>query len=284
MNQFYSDLLQKTTVNDTLSSAVSNLFLRSFFLSLGLILLNTHTISAQKPELPLHPDLKNNSKKMKVKLGPKYLNSTFAIKIGDYKMARRKIKRKYADEDKFMGVPMENSQLATFSTILTSKNKDTAYIDVASNITKKETHEIMLFNFFVVREYELIEDSNFSSVFITTSLDKEAHWLLVLSSTGEYEFSASDTYLIKGRTYITAKAIKTEPFGSIMQSSARGIEFYLDNKPLGAFQYTSGGGMGYKQYVWISDQATPEQELALTAAFAAILELMKGARVHYFEN
>jgi hypothetical protein len=167
---------------------------------------------------------------------------------------------------------------------LTSKTKDTAYIDAASNITKKETHEIILFNFFVVREYELLEDSNFSSVFISTSLDKEDHWLLVLSSTGDYTFSASDTYLINGRTYITAKAIKTEPFGSIMQSSAQGIEFYLDNEPLGAFQYTSGGGMGYKQYVWISDQATPQQELVLTAAFATIAELMQGARVHYFEN
>ena len=220
---------------------------------------------------------------MKVKLGAKYMNGTFGIKIGDYKMARSKIKREYADEDKFLGIPMENSHLSTFSTFLTSKTKDTAYIDVARNITKKETSEILLFNFFVVREYELLEDSNFSSVFIHTSLDKDAHWLLVLSSTGDYQFSASDTYLTNGETYITTKAIKTEPFGSIMQSSAQGIEFYLDNKPLGAFQYTSGGGMGYKQYVWISDQATPQQKLVLTAAFAAIIELMQGGRVYYFD-
>lgn len=284
MNQFYNNMVEKTNGDKTPASGASKLFLYSLILSLGLILLNTNTISAQKPELPLHTDLKNTSKKMKVKLGPKYFNSTFGIRIGDYKMARVKIKREYAKENKFMGVPMENSQLSTFSTILTSKTKDTAYIDVASNITKKETQEIMLFNFFVVREYELLEDTNFSSVFITTSLDKEANWLLVLSSTGDYVFSASDTYLIKGRTYITAKAIKTEPFGSIIQSSVQAIEFYLDNKPLGAFQYTSGGGMGYKQYVWISDQATPQQELVLTAAFAAIVELMQGARVHYFEN
>lgn len=274
----------KRTGDLTLSPGASKLFLYSLILSLGLILLNTNTLSAQKPELPLHPDLKNTSKKMKVKLGAKYLNSTFGMKIGDYKMARGKIKREYAKEDKFMGVPMENSQISTFSTILTSNTKDTAYIDVASNITKKETQEIMLFNFFVVREYELLEDTNFSSVFISTSLEKESPWLLVTSSTGDYTFSASDTYLINEKTYITTKAIKTEPFGSIMQSSAQGIEFYLDNKPLGAFQYTSGGGMGYKQYVWISDQATPQQELVLTAAFAAILELMQGARVHYFEN
>ena len=210
-------------------------------------------------------------------------NKTRGIKIGDYTMARSKIKREYADDDKFLGIPMENSNLSTFSTILTSKTNDTAFIDVARNITKKETSEILLFNFFVAREYELLEDSSFSSVFINTNLDKDEHWLLVLSTSGGYWFSASDTYLTNGKTYITVKALETEPFGSIVKSSTQGIELYLDEKPIAACQYQSGGVMGYKQYAWISDRATPQQKLVITGAFAAILELMEGGRMYYFD-
>jgi hypothetical protein len=283
MIPFFRKIRKKMADDYTIFSEASKLLKFSIIFSLTLMISFVDTLSAQKLELPLHGDLKNASEKMKVKLGAKYMNGTFGIKIGDYKMARSKIKRKYADEDKFLGIPMENSHLSTFSTFLTSKTKDTAYIDVARNITKKETSEILLFNFFVVREYELLEDSSFSSVFIHTSLDKDEHWLLVLSTTGGYGYTASDTYLTNGETYITVKALASEPFGSILQSSAEGVEFYLNDKPIAAFQYASGGGMGYKQYVWISDQATPQQKLVLTATFAAILELMQGARVYYFD-
>lgn len=68
-----------------------------------------------------------------------------------------------------------------------------------------------------------------------------------------------------------------------MQSAAQGVEFYLHDKPIAAFQYTSGGGMGYKRYAWIANDATPQQKLVLTAAFAAIVELMDGGLVSYFD-
>lgn len=283
MLPFYLNMRKAIANDHAFFSSACKAFILSIILPLTLMLSFVGTLSAQNHELPLHEDLKNASEKMKIKLGPKYMNGTFGIKIGDYKMARTKIKRDYSDTDKFLGIPMENSHASTFSTFLTSKAKDTAYIDVARNITKKETHEILLFNFFVVREYELLEDSDFSSVFIHTYLDRDEHWLLVLSSSGGYAYSASDTYLTNGEVIITAKALETEPFGSILQSSAKGLEFYLHDKPIAAFQYESGGGMGYKQYVWISDKSTPQQKLVLTAAFAAILELMEGGRVYYFD-
>ena len=253
-----------------------------YVLLIFLVISCAHTVSAQKPELPLHEDLKNASEKMRVRMGVKPANKTFGIKVGDFIMARSQIKRKYDDGDKFLGVPMNNSHLSSFSTFLTSKANDTAYIDVARNITKSETNEIILFNYFVVREYELLEDSNFSSVFINTNLDKDDNWLLVLSASG-YWFPVSDTYLTNGKSTITVKALQTEPFGSILKTASQGIELYLYDEPIAALQYRAGGGFGYKQYAWISDQATTQQKLVIAAAFAAILELMQGGKVYYFD-
>lgn len=283
MPPFYRHMRKKMTDDYMLLSDAGKLFISSCILSLTLMISCVDTLSAQNPELPLSENLKKSSEKMKVKLAAKYMNGTFGIKIGDYKMARTKIKRDYSEADKFLGIPMENSHSSTFSTFLTSKAKDTAYIDVARNTTKKETHEILLFNFFVIREYELLEDSDFSSIFIHTNLDSEEHWLLVLSTSGGYGYSAKNTYLTNGEVIITAKALASEPFGSIMQSAAQGVEFYLHDKPIAAFQYQSGGGMGYKQYAWIANDATPQQKLVITAAFAAILELMEGGRTYYFD-
>jgi len=136
----------------------------------------------------------------------------------------------------------------------------------------------------VAREYELLEDSYAASVIINTSLDKNDHWLLLLSTTGGYGFSAKESTLTNGKDHITMKVLESAPFGSIMKSPARGIELYLNDQPIGAFQYQSGGGMGYKQYVWIADQATAHQKLIMMASFAAILELLQGGRVYYFDE
>lgn len=95
MPPLYRHMKKIMAVDYSFSSAAVRLFISSCILSLTLMISCVDTLSAQKPELPLDADLKKSSQKMKIKIGPKYLNSTFGIKIGDYKMARGKIKRGY---------------------------------------------------------------------------------------------------------------------------------------------------------------------------------------------
>ena len=90
----------------TIFSESSKLFKFCIILSLSLMISFVDTLSAQKPELPLHVNLKNSSEKMNIRMVSKPRNKTFRIKIGDYTMARAKIKREYTDNDKFLGIPI----------------------------------------------------------------------------------------------------------------------------------------------------------------------------------
>ena len=257
----------------------------SFIISVGLCLsilaIAPNSLAAQNLQLPLNEGLKTSSEKLKVKLGASYLGSTFKIKIGDYTMDRAKKKNDYSVKEKNSKPVVDNSYNSSFSTVLTSHSNDTVFIEVEESTKKKEIFEKELFDFFTLREYELLEDSYAAAAFLKTNRRTDEQWVLLLTRTTSNHFSAKQTILTNGTDRITFKYLESEPAESIWKSNSEGIELYLNNMPLAALRYK---GNGYRQYVWVSNEATNQQKLIVLGSMAAVLELLDGARWFSFEE
>ena len=239
------------------------------------------SLFAQNQDLPLSEQLLSSSERMKVKLGASYLGSTFKIKAGSYTLNRAKRKNDYSDKEKSSGV-IDNSYTSSFTTQLIAPSKDTVYVEVEEGVNKKEVSEKLLFDFFTLREYELLEDSYAATVLLRTSRDREEQWLLLLSRGSGNNFLAAETTMTNGKDRITLKFLKSDTKESMWKSAAEGIEFYLNEQSLGAFQYKSVG-MGYKQYVWVSNETTEHQKLLVVASSTVLIELLHGGRGYGFE-
>lgn len=238
---------------------------------------------SQAKEIPLEQEFLVNSEKLRVKVGASTLSSTFSIKIGSYKMKKVAKKKSFDPDSKFMGIPIENSYTSTFSATLVGEKGGTVWIEAAQNINRKELFALEINRYMSLGQDSLISDSNVSSVFINSSEQKEDQWLLLMSKIeGTNAFSVKELSLRNQSQKITFVITDTEPFGSILKEASKGIECSLDGEPIAAFQYKTGGGFGYKQIVWISNENSKHMKMILTAAFASILQLMEGGLVYYF--
>jgi len=238
---------------------------------------------AQVREVPFETELLENSKKMTVKIGNMTPRKTYNIRFGAYTLTKSSIKNEYDEDSKFLGIPIENNLTKTFYTTLLNKKGDTVWIDAAQNINLKESHATQINDYISLGEYELITDTNVSSVILNTSLNKDDYWLLLMSKTeGTYEISLKHFSLSNGTNTLEAKIKETEAYGSFLKEPSRGIEFFFEGKSVGGMQYKTGGGLGYKQFVWISEKADKQMQLLIAGACASILQLTEGALAYYF--
>jgi hypothetical protein len=256
---------------------------KDFVYPLLILLLFPVFLSSQVKEIPIEKALASNAEKVKVKLGAAVLNKTFPIKIGSFEMKKVPRKKSFDPDSKFMGIPVENNYTSTFATTMVDKKGGTIWIEAAQNINSEEVFALELNRYITIGQDSLISDSNISSVFINTSEQKEDQWLLLMSKTeGTYEFPIKNMSLRNRSQKITFAIKDTEPYGSIISESSKGIECYLDGNPIAALQYKTGGGFGSKQIAWISNDNSKHLKMIVTAAFASILQLTEGGMVYYF--
>jgi len=223
------------------------------FLFVVLLLINVQEIKAQKDEIPLEPKLDQQSERLLIKIGMISKTKPAKLKFGDF--ATTDIK----------GVSVKESDRTEldFSFIVVNKKGDSAFVEGVKNVSKAAdpTEKDM-------------------SVYITTSIDQDDLWVLLMTKTpGTNEFSLKNIFLTNGDDEITFNQVIGEQKGNFAETAPKGVQAFIDENPIGAMQYYSGGSFSYKKYIWISNQFDPQMQLVIAAVFSSMLEISG-----YFED
>ena len=226
--------------------------LLTIFLSLSLtVLFNTH-ISAQKDQIPIEPSLDQHSERQLIKIGMITASKPAKLKFGVFSSDNRKGGSTAKDE---------NNKPLLFSFDLLNASGEKASIEGATNINIKEGST----------EVEIKGDV---SIYITTSIDQDDLWVLLMAKTPETkEFSLKNIFLTNGTDEITFKNSIGEPTGKSEVTAPKGIIAYINGNPLGAMQYYSGGSFSYKKFIWISKSMDEQLQLVTAAVFSSMLEV-----------
>lgn len=211
-----------------------------------------HPVNAQKGEIPLGTKLQQ-SEKLLIKIGMTSKSKPAKLKFGEY--ATVNLKGRSTKED-------GKTQLE-FSFVVINKKGDSAFVEAANNSTKPEDHT-----------------SKDLSVYITTNIDQEDMWILLMTKTPDKnEFSLENIYLTNGTDEINFENIVGDPTGKSMETAPRGIEALLNGNSIGAMQYYSGGSFSYKKYIWISEEVDDQTKLVVASIFSSMMEI-----ADYFEG
>ena len=224
----------------------------SFFLSVSLSVLGITDLIAQKDQIPIEAALDQNSERQLIKIGMITANKPAKLKFGAFNSDNRKGVSTAKDE---------NNNALLFSFDLFNSSKEMASIEAASNLENKEA----------TSNDELRADV---SVYITTTIDKEDLWVLLIARTPETKsFSLKNIFLTNGTDEITFKNTRGEPTGKSEATAPKGIVAYINGNPIGAMQYYSGGSFSYKKFIWISETVDEQLQLVTAAVFSSMLEI-----------
>lgn len=207
---------------------------------------------AQKDQIPLEPLLENASERQLIKIGM----------ITEAKPAKLKFGRFSTDNRKGLSTTQgDDSSDLLFSFDLKSINGDLAKIEASGNTETKQTSKESL-------------NENDVSVYITTSLDQDDLWVLLISKTAESkDLSLKNIFLTNGNEEITFKHVLGTPTNKTEVTAPKGIEAFIDDYPIAAMQYYSGGSFSYKKFIWISEKSEPQLQLVMASVFSAMLEI-----------
>lgn len=209
-------------------------------------------LQAQKDQIPLDPVLEKASERQLIKIGMITESKPAKLKFGKYSTDNRKgVSQKEGDD------PTE----LLFSFDLKNNKGDLAKIEAAGN---KEASNSS-------KETEGLNDI---SVYITSSLDQEDLWVLLITKPGDgSDLSLKNIFLTNGEEEIEFKNVMGTPTNKSENTAPKGIEAFIDDYPIGAMQYYSGGSFSYKKFIWISDKTQPQIQLVLAAVFSSLLEV-----------
>lgn len=224
----------------------------SIFLSISLTVLGLIDLNAQKDQIPIEASLDQHSERQLIKIGMITANKPAKLKFGTFNSDNRKGASTAKDE---------NNKALLFSFDLFNSSGEKAVIEGATNIQKKEDSS----------DAELKTDV---SIYITTSIDQDDLWVLLMAKTPETkEFSLKNVFLTNGTDEITFNNSIGEPTGKSEATAPKGIIAYINGNPLGAMQYYSGGSFSYKKFIWISGSMDEQLQLVTAAVFSSMLEV-----------
>lgn len=226
--------------------------LLTIFLSLSLTLLVITDIRAQKGQIPIESSLDQHSERQLIKIGMITSSKPAKLKFGVFSSDNRK-----GDS----AAKEENNKPLLFSFDLLNASGEKASIEAATNIENKEASTD-------------VEKKGDLSIYITTSIDQDDLWVLLMAKTPETkEFSLKNIFLTNGTDEITFKNVIGEPTGKSEVTAPKGITAYINGNPLGAMQYYSGGSFSYKKFIWISKTMDEQLQLVTAAVFSSMLEV-----------
>ena len=209
-------------------------------------------LSAQKDQIPIESSLDQHSERQLIKIGMITASKPAKLKFGVFSSDNRKGQSTAKDE---------NNKPLLFSFDLLNSSGEKASIEAATNVEKKEA----------TTEVEIKGDV---SIYITTSIDQDDLWVLLMAKTPETkQFSLKNIFLTNGNDEITFKNSIGEPTGKSEVTAPKGIIAYINGNPLGAMQYYSGGSFSYKKFIWISKSMDEQLQLVTAAVFSSMLEL-----------
>jgi len=207
---------------------------------------------AQKDQIFIDASLDQNSERQLIKIGMITANKPAKLKFGTFSSDNRKGASTAKDE---------NNNALLFSFDLLNSAKETASIEAATNIENKAA----------ASDDELRADA---SIYITTTIDKEDLWVLLIARTPEAKaFSLKNIFLTNGTDEITFKNTTGEPTGKSEVTAPKGIIAMINGNPIGAMQYYSGGSFSYKKFVWISETIDEQLQLVTASVFSSMLEM-----------
>ena len=221
------------------------------FLMVFLMILTgpTALLFGQKDQIPLEPILEQSSERQLIKNGMITAAKPAKLKFGAFSNDNRKGKSTTTGDD-----PVE----LLFSFDLLDGKGNLATIEASGN---KETSK------------ESAEENDIS-VYISTSLEEDDLWVLLISKTdNNKELSLKDIFLTNGTEEITFNHVIGIPTNKSEATAPKGIEAFIDDYPIGAMQYYSGGSFSYKKFIWISEKTEPQLQLVMAAVFASMLEI-----------
>ena len=224
-----------------------------FLIALPMILLNPYIqLFAQKDQIPLESKLEQASERQLIKIGMISASKPAKLKFGNFSTDNRKgISTTQGDDA---------SQLL-FSFDLQNTKGDLAKVEASGNKENLKTEKES-------------QAQNDISVYITTSLDQDDLWVLLIGKNNESkELSLKDIFLTNGNEEITFKHVIGTPTNKSEVTAPKGIEAFIDDYPIAAMQYYSGGSFSYKKFIWISEQSEPQLQLVMAAVFSAMLEV-----------
>ena len=221
-------------------------YLVNLFFYMLILSPNLHQVNAQKGEIPVGTKLQQ-SEKLLVKIGMTSKNKPAKLKFGYYATVDLKGESTKADG---------KTKLA-FSFTLINKKGDSAFVEAANNSTKSEDGA-----------------SKDLSVYITTNIDQEDLWVLLMTKTPDKnEFSIENMFLTNGIDEINFENIIGEQMGKSIETAPKGIEALLNGNAIGAMQYYSGGSFSYKKFIWISEEFDDQTKLIVASLFSSMMEI-----------
>ena len=230
----------------------------SIILLYTILLASPVLLQAQKDQIPLEPQLEKGSERQLIKIGMITESKPAKLKFGVFSTDNRKGKSTTLGDD-----PAE----LLFSFDLQNTKGDLAKVEASGNKEAKKTSKEN-------------EQENDISVYITTNIDQDDLWVLLLNRSSESkDLSLKDIFLTNGNEEIVFKHVIGSPTNKSEVTAPKGIEAFIDDYPIAAMQYYSGGSFSYKKFIWISEQAEPQLQLVMAAVFSAMLEVG-----NYFED
>ena len=215
---------------------------------IAILIISTSKLQAQKDQMPLDYSLEQNSERQLIKIGMITASKPAKLKFGAFSSDNRKGASAAKDE---------NNKTLLFSFDLLKVEGSKATIEAATNIESGDLN---------------VRDD--ASIYITTSIDQDDLWVLLMAKTPDSkEFSLKNILLTNGDDEITFKNSIGEPTGKSEVTAPKGIIAYINGNALGAMQYYSGGSFSYKKFIWISKSMDEQLQLVTAAVFSAMLEL-----------
>ena len=149
-------------------------------------------LEAQKDQIPLQYKLEQNSERLLIKIGKISKSTPAKLKFGDYATVDLK-GESTKDSDSYQS----GKTKLDFSFALINKKGDSAYVEATKN--------------------EPAQDGNTSkdlSVYITTNIDQEDLWVLLITQTPDKnEFSVKNIFLTNGTDEIYFGNAIGDPYG-----------------------------------------------------------------------
>lgn len=215
-----------------------------------LLILSSSEILAQKDQIPLEPLLEQASQRQLLKIGMIKESKPAKLKFGTFSTDNNLGKSQSNEDDK--------GELS-FSFDLKDGTGNSARIEASKNENMSKAS----------KENETLDDT---SVYITTNLDPDDLWVLLISkSSDSKDISLANIFLTNGEEEITFKTVVGIPTNKSENTAPKGIEAFLDDYPIGAMQYYSGGSFSYKKFVWINEKSTPQIQLVMASVFSTML-------------
>jgi len=159
---------------------------------------------------------------------------------------------------------------------MANKLNDTARVNAANNISTQSLQEFAIFPKIFGNNYELMQENQNFSAYITLNGDTTEVWALLMNIVrGNNTQGSYDALLTNGERKIFVMPASSNKNGSDTRSyPALGYEFIENGQSLSAVQYFGGGALGYnKNIVWIYNGLDEKLKLVLAAASTAILQM-----------